>query len=104
MGRSPQLARSVDETVTHRIERCLCAGGDPKLEVDVLYVVARGLLGDHELLRDVAAGHAAGDEQQDLELACGEPGGAGTFAGAGAGVTGGGQDVLRRVSVDAPSP
>jgi hypothetical protein len=74
------------------------------LEVNVLDVVARGLLGDDQLPRDVAARGTAGHEQQDLELACGEPAGTRALPRAGAGVAGGGQDVLRRVGVEPPRP
>src|SRR2546430_2462677 len=45
-----------------------------ELVEDVLHVVVDGALGDDELLRDLAIGHALRDHHRDLRLAHREPG------------------------------
>ena len=48
-----------------------CAGGDADLGVDVLCVVADGLLRDNEQSSDVLFGMPAGEETKHLDLALG---------------------------------
>src|SRR6266508_3414459 len=48
--------------------------GDGELAVDVLDVVADGLLADEQVVGDAAVGPAPGDQAQHLDLPGGEPG------------------------------
>src|SRR5215211_3324744 len=48
--------------------------GDAELAVDVLDVVADGLLADEQVAGDVTVGPALGDQAQHLDLPGGEPG------------------------------
>ena len=95
---SSRRARGASRTASLRARR------DAELGVDALDVVARGLLGDRRPARDVAAGRAAGDEQQDLGSRAVSPPG-GRARGRWPALAGGGEDVLAAsASIRPPAP
>jgi hypothetical protein len=61
------------EPVLHREEPGLGSCPRVDLRVDVLDMVADGLRGDHEPLRDLLVRQSARKESEHLDLACGEP-------------------------------
>src|SRR5688500_2481664 len=80
-----------DEVVADREEGGGGAVVDGDLRVDVLDVVVDGADGDGERCGDLLVAQAAGEEDEDLDLAGGEAGGGGD---AGGGVAGGGEDAI----------
>src|SRR3954465_15644590 len=59
----------LDQPSPDRVARQLHAIGEPELLQDVRAMALDGLLGQHELVRDLAAAVSLGDQLDDLELA-----------------------------------
>src|SRR5438552_9813843 len=65
----------VEELLAHGVDDRLHPRMQVQLLEDVAHVVLDRVLGDVEVLGDLAVAHALGHELQHLELAVGEPGG-----------------------------
>src|SRR5262245_42042295 len=72
-NRVARLSNSSEEVMLQSKESCPCTGGDTNLAVNMLCVMAHGVLGDKEQSGDVLYGVPAGEETEYLDLALGEP-------------------------------
>src|SRR5207253_461012 len=72
---APALLVGIDELLPHRVHHGLHARVQVELLQDVPDVVLHRVLGDVELVGDLAVAHALGHQSQHLELPAGERGG-----------------------------